>query len=115
MWFRIQFGASQCLKFRSFVISFDLIPCCPIYVILCIGSSLIFFSDSILEVPVWCSFCSFGRMCFVVFDQLSESFSFNSLSRNFASVMDVMNFDISNSVLNSGKLQSFSNSCNLSQ
>ena len=44
LWFGFQFGASQYLHFWSLCLSFDLAPFCPVYVILCLGSSLKSFS-----------------------------------------------------------------------
>ena len=64
----------------------------------------------ILVRLVWCSFC---RMYFVFVGLLSVRlgyFSFSSLSRSVLSVIDVINFDISSSVLKSGKSHSFSTS-----
>ena len=53
-------------------------------------------------------FWSYLLCCICLFASgTSKSFSFNNLSGNFLSVIDVSGFDISNWVLNSGKFPSF--------
>ena len=116
LWLRFQLGESQYLQFRSFGLTFGLVPYLPERVILCIGSSLIFFFGLILDHLVWCSSFPFCRMYFLVFVRpLSEHlvfFSFSSLSRSFLSVIHVINFNISNTVLCSGRSHSFYSSIN---
>ena len=117
--FRFQFAASQYLQFRSLNFSFGLVLYCPLCVNLCM-------------VSCWTSFYRFdirasGMVLFLFFRLyvfccicsttigISQSFSFSSLSRKFLSVIDAIKFDISNSLLKSGKSHSFSNSNNFSQ
>ena len=85
LWLGFQFCALQYLQF----LSFGLVPYFPEYVSLLIASSSSF---------PW----------------YIKSFSFNNLSRSFLSLIDVMKFDASSSVLESGKWHSFSSAISLS-
>ena len=78
-----------------------------------------FFLVSLLEVPVLYFFLFFLSyvlhcICSIPFGTY-QSFSFSSLCCKFLSVTDVINFNISKCVLNSGKLYSFCNSIYFSQ
>ena len=75
------------------------------------------------ELDIWASgmvFLLFFRPyvfcwnCLTTF-ATSMSFSYSSLSRHFLSTIVVIKFDISNSMFNSAKSHSFSNSSNFSQ
>ena len=88
-------------------------------VILCIGSSLMSFPrfDIRASGMVFFLFLLSNVFCCIystTFD-IFRSFSFSNLSRKFLSVIDVINFDINDSVLSSWKSHSFSNSINFSQ
>ena len=116
LWSRFQFSASQYLQVRSFGLSFGLLPYCPVCVILCIGSSLMSFSRFDVRVSGMVFFLLFLSymfccICPTAFGT-SKSLFFNSWSRNFVSLIDIINFDISNSVLKSWKSHSFSSSNN---
>ena len=117
--FGFQFGAWQYMQFRSLFLSFDPGPFCLVYVVLCIGPSLMSFSR--LDIPasriVFFSFSQSYVLCWICSTTFStsKSFSFISLSHNFLSVIEVIVFDVGSSVMNSGKPHSFFNSRNLSQ
>ena len=111
--FIFQFGVSQYLQFRSFGLSFGLVPCFPVYVILFTGSSLMSFSRfdiraSGMVVFLFFRLYVFCCICSTIFSTF-KIFSFSNLFRNLLSVIDVVSFDKSKSMLNSGKLHSFSN------
>ena len=72
------------------------------------------FPDLIIEFRYGARSYVFCCTCSTTFNK-SKSFTFNSLCRNFLSVIDAMNFDIIKFVLNSGKLRFFSKSSNFSQ
>ena len=101
-----------------FDVSFGPVPYFLVCVILRIGSLISFsqfdFSTSCLIsflYFLWYVFCCIFLTTFGT----SKTFSFNSLSRKFLSVTDVINFDIGNSVLISGNLHSLSLSINFSE
>ena len=103
----------------SFSWSLGLVLYFLLYVILCIGSSVISFSrfDIIPSGIVFFSVCLsylFSCICSTVFG-MSKSFASNSLFLSFFSVIDVVHFDSSNSVLKSGKSHSLSYSLSFSQ
>ena len=90
-----------------------------LHVFLCIGYSLMSFSrlDTRVFGMVLFLFLRSYVFCWICLTTFSTSkfFPFISLSRNFLSVIDVINFDKSNSMLSSGNSHSFSNSSNFSQ
>ena len=98
--------------------SFGLVPYWAVCVILCMGSSLMSSSRFDIRASGMLFFLFFRSYVFRCISSAtfgtSKSFSSSSLSRNFLSVIDVINFDISTSVLKSGKSHSFSNSSSLS-
>ena len=107
LWFRLQFGASQNLQFWSLCLSFDLVRFCPVYDILCIGSSLVSFSRFDIRASGMVFFLFFRSyvfccICSTTFAK-SKSFSSSSSSRIVLFVVDVIKIDKSNLVLNSGK------------
>ena len=95
--------------FSFFGLSFGLVPYFPIYVMLCIGSSLISLSQfhisdcGIVSFLLFLSYV-FSCICSTIYCR-SKSFSFNNLSRHFLSVIDVLSLDMSNLMLKSGKFR----------
>ena len=118
-WLGFQFGALQYLQFRYFGLFFGLVPSFPVNVILCKGSFLISsfrFDISVSSIVFFLFFLSHVFCCIcLTFFSTTESFSVNNLSCNFLSVVEVIKFDMSNSVLKYGKSDSFSNWNNCSQ
>ena len=119
LWFGFQFRASQYLQFRSSCVSFDLVSYCLVYVISFTGSFLMSFSRFHNRFPGMLFFLFFRSYVFCRIGSttfgISKCLSFNSLSRNILSVIDVINFNISKSVLIAGKFYILPISCNSSQ
>ena len=119
LWLGFRFGAMKCLQYGSFVIFFGRNPYFPVYVLLFICSSSISFSrfhlsaSSIVLLLFFVSYL-FYCFCLTTFD-IFNSFSFKSLSISVLSVVDVIIFNLSNSVQKSGKTHSFSSSVSFSQ
>ena len=116
---RIQVWYITISAVSSFALCSGLVSYFPACVILCITSSLILFSRfgirtfrmAFFLFLLSYVFCCIYSTTFSTF----KSFSFNSLSLIFLWVIDVINFDIRNSVLKSGKFLSTFSSINFSQ